>query len=84
MPIYHFHSSDGSRDVDAEGTELPNDAAARLAAVRYAGEMLKDEPARLWSAGQWRVEVTDDRNALLFTVITIAVDTPTPDSVPAA
>jgi hypothetical protein len=32
----------------------------------------------LWHSGHWRVEVTDEDNALLFTVITLAVNAPKP------
>lgn len=78
MPRYHFHSADGSRDPDPEGTELPDDAAAQLAAVQFAGEVLRDDPDKLWQAGQWRVEVTDDAGVLLWTVITLAIDAPKP------
>jgi hypothetical protein len=78
MPRYHFHSADGDRDYDRVGSDLPDEAAARLEAVRYAGEVLRWNAAELWERGQWRVEVTDDAGALLFTVITLAVDAPRP------
>ena len=32
------------------------------------GEVLRDAPEGLWDRGQWRVEVTDGEDALLFTV----------------
>lgn len=44
MPRYFFHTVDGGRDFDQEGTELPNDAAARKAAIRFAGAVMHDEP----------------------------------------
>ena len=78
MPLYHFHCADRSRQPDAEGTELPDDRAAQQMAVEFAGEVLKGDPQLLWRKGQWRVEVTDDANVLLFTVITLAVDAPRP------
>lgn len=76
MPRYFFHSADGGRERDLQGTELPDDAAAQLSAVRYAGEVLRWEPQEIWKRGQWRVEVTDENDALLFTVITLAIDAP--------
>ena len=79
MPHYFFHHADGKRDYDREGVELPNDQAAQLEAIRYAGSVLKDDPAAIWDHGAWRVEVTDCRRSLLFTVITIAIDAPRPD-----
>lgn len=68
MPRYHFHSADGARERDRDGIVLPDDAAARTEAVRFAGEVLRDAPESLWNRGQWRVEVTDGDDALLFTV----------------
>lgn len=79
MPQYHFHHADGQRDYDPDGVELPNDEAAQIEAVRYAGSVLKDNPKAIWYHGTWRVEVTDSNNVLLFTLITLAVDAPKPD-----
>ena len=76
MPRYHFHSVDGSREPDKEGTDLPDVAAAQAIAMRYAGEVLQSEPQKVWEHGQWRVEVTDNDGSLLFTIITLAVDAP--------
>ena len=78
MPKYHFGSVDGHRDPDPEGSELPDLAAARVMAVRYAGEVLQSDPAIVWHNGQWRVEVTDDDGVLLFTLLTLAIDAPAP------
>ena len=79
MPRYHFHSADGSRERDRDGTDLPDETTARMEAIKYAGEVLQHSPEGLWERGQWRVEVTNDDNALLFTVITLAVDAPKPE-----
>ena len=76
MPRYFFHAADGGREPDLKGTVLPDDAAAQYAAVQFAGETLRWNPKDIWNRGQWRVEVTDERGALLFTVITLAVDAP--------
>ena len=46
--------------------------------MTFAGEVLQSDPKVLWTHGQWRVEVTDADDALLFTVITLAVDAPRP------
>ena len=82
MPRYFFHCADGVRDPDREGTVLADDHAAQVAAVAFAGETLKHSPGTLWDKGQWRVEVTGEQGALLFTVITIAIDAPTPRNLP--
>ena len=76
MARYFFHTADGTRDWDAEGMELPDGGAARKAAIRYAGAVMNDEPDVLWDGRDFRVEVTDAERHLLFTVITLAVDSP--------
>jgi hypothetical protein len=76
MPRYFFHLADGERQHDLEGTDLKDLAAARQAAVEHAGEFLRDNPDAVWKHGQWRVEVTDEAQKHLFTVITLAVDAP--------
>ena len=78
MARYHFHCADGSREPDEEGTELASDEEAQRIAIVYAGEVLMSNPASIWEKGSWRVEVTNDDNALLFTVITLAIDAPRP------
>lgn len=74
MPIFHFHSADGERVPDIEGIELADEEQARAEAIRLAGQVLAHSPAELWKSGHWRVEVTDEDDALLFTIITLAVD----------
>jgi len=81
MSRYFFHTFDGVRNPDTDGIQLGDDHAAQLEAVRYAGETLRWQPKELWERGQWRVEVTGEDGALLFTVITVAVDAPKRDLV---
>ena len=76
MPRYFFDLADGRREVDRDGVDLPDVAAARAAAVRFAGELLSGEPEQLWEKHQWRVEVTGEDGALLCTVIALAFDAP--------
>lgn len=76
MARYFFHTVDGGRDRDPEGIELPGLEAARNAAIRYAGDVLSDSPDVIWDGKGFRVEVTDEREQLLLTVITFAVDAP--------
>ncbi|EQB14791.1 DUF6894 family protein [Novosphingobium lindaniclasticum] len=44
---YFFKVTNGVREVDLAGTELLDENAARREAVRFAGELLKDEPMLL-------------------------------------
>jgi hypothetical protein len=76
MSRYFFHIADGPREVDREGVEIPSLGAARIQAVVFAGERLKDEPEAAWNGRDWRVEATDEAGSLLFTVIVVAVDAP--------
>ena len=74
MPRYFFNTANGSPDRDIQGFVLPDRAAARFEATRYAGALINDEPEKLWENRDFRVEVTDDTGHLLFTVITLAID----------
>ena len=56
MPRYFFHLHDGPRSCpDAEGLELPDDAAA-CEEARLVARDLRGEP----TDGRWTVEVTDE------------------------
>lgn len=45
-------------------------------AVRYAGEVLRDHPTLVWTGQDFRIEVTDAKQLVLFTVIVGGVDAP--------
>ncbi|MDB5738511.1 MAG: hypothetical protein JWO65_2179 [Sphingomonas bacterium] len=73
MPRYFFSTGGGEREVDEEGLDLRDHAAARVAAIKHAGTIMENEP----DVGRdFRVEVTDDRGLLLFTIIALAVNAP--------
>ena len=76
MSRYFFHTADGSRDRDTVGTELKDHGAARNEAIKFAGHVMADQPEVLWDGRDFRVEVTDEREMLLFTIITLAVNAP--------
>lgn len=61
MPRYFFHVHDGREYPDHDGTELPDLQAARVEAAKLAGRLMSDAPAEFWNAGEWTVEVKDDR-----------------------
>ncbi|MET0528565.1 MAG: hypothetical protein ABW003_09510 [Microvirga sp.] len=66
VPRYHFNVYDGVTLLDKKGVELPDTMFARREAIRYAGVLL-EEGARLESLGQeWRMEVTDGTELILF------------------
>lgn len=66
MPPYHFNVCDGVRLPAPDGTELPDWHSARLEAIHQAGEILKDEPQSVALGEQWRIEVTDSTDFILF------------------
>jgi len=73
---YFFNEFDGQYKLDDKGLEMPTLEKARLEAVRYAGEAMRDQPDLAWKGDEFRVEVTDDNHVVLFTVIVIGVDAP--------
>lgn len=76
MARYFFNITNGRREIDDEGMELPDLIAVRKAAIRYAGTIMEHEPSVLWDGNDFRVEVTDETETLLFTIITLAVNAP--------
>ncbi len=68
MPRFHFNVHDGSDIWDTDGTELPDLRAARVEAIRLAGEVLKDESEHLASGEAWHMNVVDERGAVLFRI----------------
>ena len=76
MPRYFFHTADGSRVRDTEGSELKDHGAARIEAIAYLGSCMRESPNVLSDGRDFRVEVTDDTEMLLFTIIALAIDAP--------
>ena len=74
MARYFFHSEDGHRIPDEEGTELPTLAAARIEAVRVLGDLLKEDPEHLLATGGMRLTVTDDVGLIYFALDLSATD----------
>ena len=66
MPHFHFHVYDGHSAHDAEGTTLPNLQAAREAAIRMAGAIIRDECSQI--GDDWRMEVTDSHGLVLYRI----------------
>jgi len=66
VPRYYFHVFDGADYIDREGTELPDWDAARTEAIRFAGEILKDEAKRVGLGENWHLQVTDETGLTLF------------------
>ncbi len=71
---YFFNSVDGGVDTDKVGMELDDLDAARLHAVRFAADLLKDNALLLWKGRDFRVEITDATHLVLSTLIIIGID----------
>ena len=74
MPRYFFDVADGVFSPDSEGSELDNLEQARFEAVRLAGALLGDNPAKFWQCEDWFVEVKDDHGLVLFTLAAMATE----------
>ena len=76
MPRFHFNVRDGVSIPDTTGKELSDLYAARLEAVRYSGELLRDHPDAFWVQNEWRIEITDASGLILFAIFISAVEAP--------
>lgn len=74
MPLYYFDLDDHDAEPDPTGTDLTNDDAARVQAVVFAGEYLRDHPDLVWDGQEIRVVVRDADRRILMTVITLSAD----------
>ena len=75
---YFFHTKDGGRSRDQEGVVLASDDAARIEAIRFAGDMLRDDPHLLLDGAEFRVELVDENGKWLGTVIATTINAPPP------
>lgn len=72
MPHYYFNIEDHGSYRDDSGTELADNHAARIQAVQFAGEYLRDNPDLLQDARRFVVEVSDDAGTALLRVSIVA------------
>jgi hypothetical protein len=66
MPRFYFHIFDGRDQRDDHGTELSDFQEARVEAIRYASEILKDDAHRIALGEDWHMNVTDEAGLILF------------------
>ena len=71
-----FNLAGAVHDPDRDGQEMASLSAARVEAARFAGELIRDTPDMVWRGEEVRVEVTDAKQLVLFTVIVMGVDAP--------
>ncbi len=72
MPRYFFNLNDGQKIIpDLEGTELPDDDAARAHAVQVARELARNRERETRS---WRLAVCDAEGTLCFELLFGSMD----------
>jgi hypothetical protein len=72
MPVYYFSIRDGAGGVpDDDGTNLPDDLAARAHAMTVIREIARNAEHR---TRHWQLEVHDSRRELLFELPFAALD----------
>jgi hypothetical protein len=76
MPRYFFDIVDGEDLPDLHGSVFPDLAAARVEAIRYSAEVLKEMPERFWNCEQWTMTVSDANRVPLFTLKFLAEPSP--------
>jgi hypothetical protein len=74
MSLYYFHIFDGRDLIDADGVELPDEATAKLEAVRLTGLALSDDADCLLRRRRWTLDVTDALGHVLFHIAVHASD----------
>jgi hypothetical protein len=76
MQRYYFNIAGSVDEPDRVGTEFPNMSDARIQAVRFASDYLRQRPELVWLGEEFRVEVTNPSGLILFTFIAVGVDAP--------
>ncbi|TNC05406.1 hypothetical protein FF100_35755 [Methylobacterium terricola] len=76
MPRFFFNVYDGVSMLDDMGSELANWQEARIKAIQFAGEIFMSEAQSIALGEDWRIEVTDERNLVLFRLDFISVEAP--------
>ena len=76
MTLFYFQLEDSVSSRERDAWDLQDIAAAKCAAVRYAGEILCDSSGTFWNAAEWKLTVTDETGLALFTLELIGTDAP--------
>jgi hypothetical protein len=66
MPRFYFHVHHKRSYHDHEGAELRDLRAAWVEATTSCGEMLRDIDGQMEVGPEWRMEVTDENQTVLF------------------
>ena len=74
MPRYFFDIDNHDHYVDEEGTELPSADDARVQAVIFAGDYLRENPGLVRDGGHLGVAVRDHSGTILLNVAVTTSD----------
>jgi hypothetical protein len=74
MPRFFFHTQDGERLRDEEGSDCANLVEARRSAVALATSLVNDNPELVLEHSAFSVEVTDVTGQTVFWVEVNALD----------
>ncbi len=66
MSRYYFNLNHSLSENDESGVVFADVARARLAAVEYVGELLKDHPEQISSDRDFHIAVTDAQGEPVF------------------
>ncbi len=69
MPRYFFDIGEDRYDKDTEGTDLADDDEARVQAVVFAGDYLRDHPEVVWEGSRFSVTVRGEGDVVLQTIM---------------
>jgi phage terminase large subunit-like protein len=73
---FYFNLAGAVHDADNEGMEFSTLSEARIEAARFAGELLHERPELVWAGDELRVEITNEHQIMMCTVIVLGVDAP--------
>lgn len=73
MPRFYVRVEGTPDDL---GMDLPSLAAAKCAAVRYAGRLICEQANNFWDKGDFAMSVTDETGLILFSLVLTGVDAP--------
>jgi hypothetical protein len=71
-----FNLAGAIYDPDDDGIEVSTIDQARVLAAKYVAEVIRDRPEVVWAGEEVRLEVSDERQLVLFTIIVVGLDAP--------
>jgi hypothetical protein len=74
MPLFYFDIHDGTSIIDPDGTELQDKDEARSRAIQMSGDLLRVYPGPFWNGQEWKIDVSDQNRAVLFTLMFVGFD----------